>query len=200
MFRAPARFDLRGARLAGWRFCGLPGRPLVLRDADFREADLQQVGVRARGPLGRRSLGSKAGLAEFHETTAAGLAVAAADLSGTLWRRSTLADANPGAAILDGSRFIRCRFFGVSWPGPGSPPLFAACEDEGGLRSTLAEGPERHLDTFTGHRGSVMACAVSPDGRGSSPARRTTRCGCGMRREGERVDAGGHGGRYWRAR
>ncbi|HEX6096344.1 MAG TPA: pentapeptide repeat-containing protein [Thermoanaerobaculia bacterium] len=164
-FRTPPRFDLRGARLADWRFLGLSGRPLVLRDADFREADLRRTVFERVDLSGADLSGARMSFAECHEVTATEAVLDSVDLSGSLWRLSTLTGADLGTVALGGSRFIRCRFSGVSWPSSGPRPVFAGCRDDAGERSTLSAAANPRVDLFTGHGDGVRTCAVSPDGR-----------------------------------
>jgi WD40 repeat protein len=170
----PRRFDLRGAQLNGWRISGRKGQRLNLRGADLRGANLRNA-VFERVDLSEADLsGADATRTGFHDVDAAKARFDAAEdrsagLSGALWRLSTLSDIDMSRAMLDRCRFIRCRFSGMNWPSAGHLPIFAACREEAGERSTLAgalpDAATTPFQMFTGHGGVVLACAVSPDGR-----------------------------------
>ncbi len=141
--RRPAQMDLRGAKLRGWRFAGSAGRPLDLRSVDLRGADLRDAVFSMADFTGADFSGARAVRAEFHDVRLAGSNFGAqngegADLTGTLWRKCKLTNVDLRFANVDGSRFIRCDFSQVSWPASRIAPIFAACSDTTGEKSTLS--------------------------------------------------------------
>lgn len=168
--RRPYPMDLGGAKLCEWAFTGEHGRLLDLCSVDLRHADLRGTTFNAVDLSGADLSSAKAARAQFHDVAATGLkfggeGLARTDLTGSLWRTCQLANVDLQYADVEGSRFIRCNFSGVHWPSSGVEPIFAACRDEAGGKSTLSRRSGARLETFSEHASGVQACVMSPDSR-----------------------------------
>ena len=164
----PQEVKLNGADLSGLTIRGRPkDRPLNLSAADLSEANL--VGARFEDvDLSRASLsGAQARGAEFQRVTARNVDLAEADLTASVWRHSDISGLKGGATtIWHDVQLIACDL------DPDSLPK------DFGLTGTLSEPrePARSIPSIEGreaskiiallgHADSILACAVTPDGR-----------------------------------